>query len=212
MESTEDDVLGQLQRKMSLSTVLERTRLEAVLQPVREQFESDLRALTDAEQDSKELKSAKRQLLFDRIIDTVQLPFPVGPSIGEGEAATAKDSMTKSYVKKAAEAIYKELVRRKIAVDKNRPDGRSPEEIRPITCEVGVSPRTHGSGLLTRGQTQIMSLLTLGTAKEGQRIDDLSLETDRRYMHHYNLPPYSAGETGIMPRPHRRDIGHGALA
>jgi polyribonucleotide nucleotidyltransferase len=212
MDSTEDDVRRLTQQKLSLATVLERVRLEAVLAPVREQFEADLRALTDAEQDSKELKSAKRQLLFDRIIETVQLPFPVGPSVGEGEAATAKDSMTKNYVKKAAEAIYKELVRRKIAVEKNRPDGRSPDEIRPISCEVGVSPRTHGSGLFTRGQTQIMSLLTLGTAKEGQRIDDLSLETDRRFMHHYNFPPYSVGETGMMRGPKRRDIGHGALA
>src|SRR5882672_1045132 len=212
MDSTEEDVLRQVQRKMSLATVLEQIRLEAVLQPVREQFESDLRALTDAEQDSKELKSAKRQLLFDHIIETVKLPFPVGPSVGEGEAATAKDSITKNYVKKSAEAVYKELVRRKIAVDKHRPDGRSPEEIRPIECEVGVAPRVHGSGLFTRGQTQILSLLTLGTAKEGQRIDDLSLETDRRFMHHYNFPPYSVGETGFMRGPKRRDIGHGALA
>jgi polyribonucleotide nucleotidyltransferase len=212
MDSTEDDVLSLTQRKMSLATVLERTRLESVLAPVREQFESDLRTLTDAEQDSKELKSAKRHLLFDRIIETVELPFPVGPAVGDGEAATTKDSLTKSYVKKAAEAIYKELVRRKIAVEKNRPDGRTPEEIRPIECEVGVSPRTHGSGLFTRGQTQILSLLTLGTAKEGQRIDDLSLETDRRFMHHYNFPPYSVGETGMMRGPKRRDIGHGALA
>src|SRR3989475_3929387 len=212
MDSTEDDVLRQVQRKMSLATVLERTRLELVLQPVREQFEADLRTLTDAEQDSKELKSAKRQLLFDHIIETVKLPFPVGPSGGEGEAATAKDSITKNYIKKAAEAVYKELVRRKIAVDKHRPDGRSPEEIRPIQCEVGVAPRVHGSGLFTRGQTQIMSLLTLGTAKEGQRIDDLSLETDRRFMHHYNFPPYSVGETGMMRGPKRRDIGDGALA
>jgi len=212
MDSSEEDVLRQTQRKMSLATVLEQVRLEAVSEPVREQFESDLRALTDAEQDSKELKSAKRQLLFDRIVDTVQLPFPVGPSVGEGEPATTKDSFTRNYVKKAAEAIYKELVRRKIAVEKNRPDGRAPEQIRPISCEVGVSPRTHGSGLFTRGQTQIMSLLTLGTAKEGQRIDDLSLETDRRFMHHYNFPPYSVGETGMMRGPKRRDIGHGALA
>jgi polyribonucleotide nucleotidyltransferase len=212
MDSVEDDVLRQLQRKMSLATVLERVRLEAVTQAVRDQFEADLRTLTDAEQDSKELKSAKRQLLFDRIVDTVQLPFPVGPALGDGEAATVKDPMTKNYVKKAAEAIYKELVRRKIAVEKHRPDGRSPEEIRPISCEVGVAPRVHGSGLFTRGQTQIMSLLTLGTAKEGQRIDDLSLETDRRFMHHYNFPPYSVGETGMMRGPKRRDIGHGALA
>ena len=212
MDSQEDDVLLQTQRKMSLATLLERTRLAAVLQSVREQFEDELRTLTDAEQDSKELKSAKRQLLFDRIVDTVELPFPVAPVAGDGEPPTVKDTMTKNFVKKASEAIYKELVRRKIAVEKNRPDGRSPEEIRPIECEVGVSPRTHGSGLFTRGQTQIMTLLTLGTAKEGQRIDDLSLETDRRYMHHYNFPPYSVGETGMMRGPKRRDIGHGALA
>jgi len=211
MDSTEDDVTRQLQMKQSLAAILDKARMDAVLGPVREHFEDDLRALTDAEQDSKELKSAKRHLLFDRIVDSVELPFPVG-SAAEGEGVPVKDSLTKSYVKKAAEAIYKELVRRKIAVDKHRPDGRGPEEIRPITCEVGVSPRTHGSGLFTRGQTQILSLLTLGTAKEGQRIDDLSLETDRRFMHHYNFPPYSVGETGFRRGPKRRDIGHGALA
>src|SRR5207244_46403 len=124
--------------KMSLATVLERIRLEAVIEPVREQFEADLRTLTDAEQDSKELKSAKRQLLFDRIVETVELSFPVGPAVGEGEPAIAKDTLTKNYVKRAAEAIYKELVRRKIAVEKNRPDGRSPDEIRPIPCQVVV--------------------------------------------------------------------------
>src|SRR5213595_2734093 len=73
-------------------------------------------------------------------------------------------------------------------------------------------PRTHGSGLFQRGQTQVLSSITLGTAKEGQRIDDLSLEEERRYMHHYNFPPYSVGETGFMRGPKRRDIGHGALA
>src|SRR5438094_224833 len=123
-----------------------------------------------------------------------------------------KDSVTRQQIKRAAEAIYKELVRRKIAVDKRRPDGRGTEEIRPVTCEVGITPRTHGSALFTRGQTQILTLLTLGTAKEGQRIDDLSLEEERRYMHHYNFPPYSVGETGFMRGPKRRDIGHGALA
>jgi polyribonucleotide nucleotidyltransferase len=198
--------------RSSLATILERQRLEAVLGPVREQFEDDLKALTEAEQDSKELKSAKRSLLFGRIEEELQLPFPAGAPASDEDTPVAKDSITRQFVKKASEAIYKELVRRKIAVDKRRPDGRDPEEIRPIACEVGVSPRVHGSALFTRGQTQIMSLLTLGTAKEGQRIDDLSLETDRRYMHHYNFPPYSVGETGFMRGPKRRDIGHGALA
>jgi polyribonucleotide nucleotidyltransferase len=212
MDSTEDDILRQLQVRSSLNLILDKQRLVAVESPVREQFESDLKALTEAEQDSKELKSAKRHLLFDRIVDTVELPFPVGPATVEGEAPTVKDAGTKQWVKRAAEAVYKDLVRKKIAIEKRRPDGRGAEEIRPIECEVGVSARTHGSALFTRGQTQIMSLLTLGTAKEGQRIDDLSLETDRRFMHHYNFPPYSVGETGFMRGPKRRDIGHGALA
>ncbi|HEU5371499.1 MAG TPA: polyribonucleotide nucleotidyltransferase, partial [Gaiellaceae bacterium] len=211
MGSDRGHVLRELQTRMSLAQILEKQRSTAVETPVREQFESDLRALTDAEQDSKELKSAKRHLLFERIVDTVELPFPVGPATVDGEPVV-KDSLTKSYVKKACESIYKSLVRQKIAVDKRRPDGRSETEIRPIEVEVSVMPRTHGSGLFTRGQTQIMTLLTLGTAKEGQRIDDLSLETDRRYMHHYNFPPYSVGETGRMGSPKRRDIGHGALA
>jgi polyribonucleotide nucleotidyltransferase len=211
MDSTESDILRRIQVRSSLAAVLESVRMEAVETPVRQQFEADLRALTEAEQDSKELKSAKRGLLFDRIVEAAELPFPAGPPAGEGEVP-AKDTLTKQFLKRAADAVYKDLVRKKIAVEKRRPDGRGAEDIRPITCEVGVSPRTHGSALFTRGQTQIMSLLTLGTAKEGQRIDDLSLEEERRYMHHYNFPPYSVGETGFMRGPKRRDIGHGALA
>ncbi|HKO75445.1 MAG TPA: polyribonucleotide nucleotidyltransferase [Gaiellaceae bacterium] len=212
MDSTEDDIVREMQVRSSLDMLLEKVRLEAVVEAVREQYGDELRALTEAEQDSKQLKSAKRHLLFDRINEEVQLPFPVGPATVEGEAPTVKDGLTKQFVKKAAESIYKQLVREKIAVEKRRPDGRGTEEIRPIECEVTVSPRTHGSALFTRGQTQIMTLLTLGTAKEGQRIDDLSLESERRYMHHYNFPPYSVGETGFMRGPKRRDIGHGALA
>jgi polyribonucleotide nucleotidyltransferase len=212
MESTEADIVRQMQVRASLAAILDRARLASVEGPVREHFEDDLKALTDAEQDSKELRSAKRQLLFDRIVETVELPFPVGPATVDGEPPAVKDQLTKQWVKRAAEAVYKELVRRRIAVEKRRPDGRAADEIRPIACEVSVSPRTHGSALFTRGQTQIMSLLTLGTAKEGQRIDDLSLEQERRFMHHYNFPPYSVGETGFMRGPKRRDIGHGALA
>ncbi|HEY4346189.1 MAG TPA: polyribonucleotide nucleotidyltransferase, partial [Gaiellaceae bacterium] len=206
MTSTEADVMKELQTRMSLAAVLEKKRSAAAEAPVRAQFEGDLRGLTETEQDSKELKSAKSHLLYERIVETTDLPFPTSPD------GASRDSVTKHYVKKAAEAIYKDLVRKKIAIDKRRPDGRSEEEIRSITCEVTVSPRTHGSALFTRGQTQIMSLVTLGTAKEGQRIDDLSLEKDRRYIHHYNFPPYSVGETGRMTGPRRRDIGHGALA
>ena len=169
MDSTHEQVFKELQTRMSLAQILEKQRSVAVEVPVREQFENDLRGLTEAEQDSKDLKSAKRNLLFTRIVETASLSFPVG----DGDSGE-KDSLTKSYIKKACEAIYKSLVRQKIAVDKRRPDGRSAAQIRPIEIQVGVLPRTHGSGLFTRGQTQILTLLTLGTAKEGQRIDDLS--------------------------------------
>jgi polyribonucleotide nucleotidyltransferase len=208
MTSTEEDVVRELQTRSALNSVLEKARAAAVEAPVRAQFESDLRALTEAEQDSKELKSAKQHLLYDRIVESVELPFPDAAAGADG----GRDTLTRQSIARAAESIYKGLVRRKIAVDKRRPDGRSAQEIRSISCEVSVSPRTHGSALFTRGQTQIMSLLTLGTAKEGQRIDDLSLEKDRRYIHHYNFPPFSVGETGRMSGPRRRDIGHGALA
>ncbi len=210
MDSTEEDLTRELQLRHAVSMALDKARAQAVEGPVRQQFESELRALTDAEQDSKELKSRKRDLLYARIVDEVQLPFPIGPAV-EGEAPV-KDAATRQAVKRAADAIYKDLVRTKIAIEKRRPDGRGTEEIRPIETEVGVSPRTHGSALFTRGQTQIMTLCTLGTAKEQQKIDDLSLEQERRYMHHYNFPPYSVGETGFMRGPKRRDIGHGALA
>ena len=203
MESGESDIVREMQVRNGLGMLLESRRLAAVESAIRAQFEGELRTLTDAEQDSKELKSRKRDILLARIQDGLQLPFPVG----EGD-----ESVTKSYIKKAADAIYKDLVRKKIAVDKRRPDGRGTEEIRPITTEVGISPRTHGSALFTRGQTQILTLCTLGTAKEQQRIDDLSTEQERRYIHHYNFPPYSVGETGFMRGPKRRDIGHGALA
>ncbi len=115
-------------------------------------------------------------------------------------------------VRRAAAKLEKDIVRRRIAVDKRRPDGRGTEDIRQISCDVGVIPRTHGSALFTRGQTQALSLLTLGGTGEFQRIDDLSLTEKKRYIHHYNFPPYSVGETGFMRGPKRRDIGHGALA
>ena len=124
MDSTEEDIIRHMQVRASLNLIIERYRLEAVKEPVRQQFEDDLRALTEAEQDSKELKSAKRHLLFERINDNVELPFPVGPATVDGDAPQVKDSLTKQFVKRAAESIYKELVRQKIAVEKRRPDGR----------------------------------------------------------------------------------------
>lgn len=108
--------------------------------------------------------------------------------------------------------VLKEIVRKMITVDKIRPDGRGLEEVRPITCEVGILPRTHGSGLFTRGQTQILTVTTLGAIGDEQILDGLGVEESKRYMHHYNFPAYSVGETKPSRGPGRREIGHGALA
>jgi polyribonucleotide nucleotidyltransferase len=109
--------------------------------------------------------------------------------------------------------IVKEEVRRLITVEGIRPDDRKTDEIRPISCEVAVLPRVHGSGLFTRGQTQVMTIATLGPMGDVQVLDGLNEEEEqKRYMHHYNFPPYSVGETRFMRGPGRREIGHGALA
>jgi polyribonucleotide nucleotidyltransferase len=118
----------------------------------------------------------------------------------------------RSNAQQAFDQLEKTLIRERIAVQKKRPDGRSAEEIRPISIEVGVAPRTHGSALFTRGQTQAFSVVALGTTREEMRLDTLGLETTKRYFHHYNFPPFSVGEAGFMRGPKRRDIGHGALA
>ena len=113
------------------------------------------------------------------------------------------------------DALYylkKEVMRRKIIEQGVRPDGRTLTQIRPIWCEAGVLPRTHGSGVFTRGETQVMSIATLAPVSEAQVIEGLGVETSERYMHNYNFPPYSTGEAGRLKSPGRREIGHGALA
>ncbi|NLP37940.1 MAG: polyribonucleotide nucleotidyltransferase [Firmicutes bacterium] len=108
--------------------------------------------------------------------------------------------------------LVKKTMRNMILTENLRPDGRKQDEIRPIEVEVGVLPRTHGSGLFRRGQTQVLNVCTLGAPGDVQRLDGLGLEEYKRYMHHYNFPPYSVGEAGFMRGASRRDIGHGALA
>ena len=108
--------------------------------------------------------------------------------------------------------ITKEQVRKMILDDGIRPDNRKRTEIRPIWCDTHVLPRTHGSGLFKRGQTQVLSVATVGPLSESQTIDGINEQTEKRYMHHYNFPPYSVGEAGRMKSPGRREIGHGALA
>ncbi|NTU60488.1 MAG: polyribonucleotide nucleotidyltransferase, partial [Deltaproteobacteria bacterium] len=115
-------------------------------------------------------------------------------------------------VSKAFEKLLKEEVRNAILDEGIRVDGRATTEIRPITVDVGVIPRVHGTGLFHRGQTQVLTVTTLGSPGEEQRLDDLGIETSKRYIHHYNFPPFSTGEAKRMGSPRRRDIGHGALA
>src|SRR5690242_18161029 len=209
--ATEGDVLQRQRVQFAFAQLATEARDQAVYEPVKQQFGDAIRALSDAEQDSKELKSAKRHTLYEQIASSIQLPFPSRAET-DGDGPGALDLASRSAVLAAADRLYKETVRTKIAVEKRRPDGRSETEIRNVACSVGVMPRTHGSALFTRGQTQALTLCTLGTAKEEQRIDDLSLDETKRYIHHYNFPPFCVGETGFMRGPKRRDIGHGALA
>lgn len=115
-------------------------------------------------------------------------------------------------VNMALEKMTKEIVRHMITVEKNRPDGRQLDEVRSISVRVGVLPRTHGSGLFTRGQTQVLNICTLAPLSEKQTIDGIGIETEKRYIHHYNFPSYSVGEARSSRGPGRREIGHGALA
>jgi polyribonucleotide nucleotidyltransferase len=136
-----------------------------------------------------------------------------GPAAPEGasEEAAKEAKARRAEAQLAFDKLEKAIIRERIAIHKKRPDGRAEDEIRDITIEVGVTPRTHGSALFTRGQTQALSAAALGTLKEEMRLDTLGLQTKKYYFHHYNFPPFSVGEAGRLG-PKRRDIGHGALA
>ena len=135
---------------------------------------------------------------------------PAAPE-GAGEEAAKEAKTRRAEAQLAFDKLEKAIIRERIAIHKKRPDGRAEDEIRDITIEVGVTPRTHGSALFTRGQTQALSAAALGTLKEEMRLDTLGLQTKKYYFHHYNFPPFSVGEAGRLG-PKRRDIGHGALA
>ncbi|MFZ1925873.1 MAG: polyribonucleotide nucleotidyltransferase, partial [Solirubrobacteraceae bacterium] len=135
---------------------------------------------------------------------------PAAPE-GAGEEAAKEAKARRAEAQLAFDKLEKAIIRERFAIHKKRPDGRAEDEIRDITIEVGVTPRTHGSALFTRGQTQALSAAALGTLKEEMRLDTLGLQTKKYYFHHYNFPPFSVGEAGRLG-PKRRDIGHGALA
>jgi polyribonucleotide nucleotidyltransferase len=154
---------------------------------------------------------------IEAIMDRPHTKAEMYGQIDELNAATvaefsADDPTLAEPVKMAFEEVYMKVIRQRILVRHLRPDGRNLTEIRPIWCEVGVSPRAHGSGLFTRGETQVLTMATLGTPKEAQELDNLSPNDSKRYMHHYNFPPYSTGEVKMLRGQSRREIGHGALA
>ncbi|HUL23104.1 MAG TPA: polyribonucleotide nucleotidyltransferase, partial [Thermodesulfobacteriota bacterium] len=124
----------------------------------------------------------------------------------------AEDESSQKMAKVAFEEVYRKLVRKSILEKRERIDGRKLSEIRPITCEVGILPRTHGSALFTRGETQVLAVVTFGTSEDEQKINSLSGETYKSFMLHYNFPPFSTGEVSPLRSPSRREIGHGALA
>src|SRR5918997_1807748 len=177
---------------------------ESLLEQIRERFGSALEQATSVE-DKLERQDATKRLEID-----VQATFsgertPEAPDVAE-------DPERRQAVQLAFDKLEKDTVRRRIAVDKKRPDGRAADEVRPIWIEVGAAPRAHGSAIFTRGQTQAFSVATLGKTREELRVDDLGVRDEKRYFHHYNFPPFSVGEAGFMRGPKRRDIGHGALA
>ena len=146
--------------------------------------------------DDKNVRDAKMVPVKDAILENFSEKYPALPT------------MMDELVYK----IQKKIVRRWLLVDKKRVDGRRMDQIRPLASEVGILPRTHGSGLFTRGQTQVLTVATLGTLSEAQMLDGIDSETSKRYMHHYNMPGFSTGEAKPVRSPGRREIGHGALA
>jgi polyribonucleotide nucleotidyltransferase len=179
---------------------------EAILDAIRASHGAALEDATQVE-DKLERQDATKAVEA-AILEQHATAAPEGAS--EEQLKDAKK--LRSAVQMAFDKLEKSIIRERIAVHKKRPDGRGESEIRDITIEVGVTPRTHGSALFTRGQTQALSVVAMGTLKEEMRLDTLGLETKKYYWHHYNFPPFSVGEAGRMGGVKRRDIGHGALA
>ena len=167
----------------------------------------------------EEIEGAVKEYAYDNLLEAIRIKEKhARDAAAEAVKEEAVQHLLEQFpeqeddLRAALDGLMKYIVRRLITVDKIRPDGREMTEVRPITCEVDILPRPHGSALFTRGQTQILSSVTLGAAREEQILDGLDNESSKRYIHHYNFPPYSVGEARPMRGPGRREIGHGALA
>ncbi len=168
---------------------------EIIKEAVHNRVTSHLDEILDQHHTKIELNNAVDALMSDTVTEL-----------------TIQDESLSDEVKEAFIEAYKTVVRRRILERGLRPDGRGPTDIRPIWCEVDISPRAHGSGLFTRGETQVLTLATLGTPKDAQELDNLTPTEAKRYMHHYNFPPFSTGEVKPLRGSSRREIGHGSLA
>ncbi|MFZ6029344.1 MAG: polyribonucleotide nucleotidyltransferase [Chloroflexota bacterium] len=173
---------------------------EDVVEGVKSRAESRLNQILDESHGKVELYTSVDSLEAD-ILTALLVPNEAGEL-----------PYTEKQVKDAFHEVYKLVVRQRILERNLRPDGRSLKEVRPIWGDVGISPRAHGSGLFTRGETQVLTLATLGTPKDAQEIDSLTPVSEKRYMHHYNFPPFSTGEVRNLRGQSRREVGHGALA
>ncbi len=178
---------------------------ESLLAAIRGSHGSALDAATQV------VDKLERQDATDAVEQAILEQYAPAAGEGAGDEALEQAKTKRAAAQLAFAKLEKAIIRERIAVHKKRPDGRGEDEIRDISIEVGVTPRTHGSALFTRGQTQALSVAALGTLKEEMRLDTLGLQSKKYYFHHYNFPPFSVGEAGRLG-PKRRDIGHGALA
>lgn len=181
---------------------LEPVKSEVVVHEVNEEIETAVREFA-AEKLEQAVKNSDKKAREGHIEEVNRLTL-------EHFAAIYPEA--EKEITAVLDKILKEIVRKMILEERERVDGRKLDEIRAVSCEVGYLPRPHGSGLFTRGQTQVLSVTTLGAMSEEQRLDGLGVEESKRYIHHYNFPPYSVGETRPIRGPGRREIGHGALA
>ncbi|WP_409294337.1 polyribonucleotide nucleotidyltransferase [Peribacillus sp. SCS-26] len=198
-----DEIKRLIAFQEEIAAVVGKEKTQVALYEVDQDLEQEIRSLCEADINKAVQVQEKhaREDAIKQVKDRV---------VAQYEEKEADDAVIKQ-VKEILSKFVKAEVRRLITEEKVRPDGRNPDEIRPLASEVGILPRTHGSGLFTRGQTQALSICTLGALGDVQILDGLGVEESKRFMHHYNFPHFSVGETGFMRGPGRREIGHGAL-
>ncbi|NLC41434.1 MAG: polyribonucleotide nucleotidyltransferase, partial [Erysipelothrix sp.] len=218
-EATEEEMLEAImfgheyikklcQFQIDIANEIGKEKMEVTLKVIPEELKQEVSELyeTRLRESVKIVEKLERYNKIDEVSDEAVAYFEAKSYESDKE----KEKAIK-YVKQTTHDIVADEVRRLISVDKIRPDGRSVSELRSLNSQIDILPRVHGSALFTRGETQVLTVTTLGAQGDNQIIDDLTDVEEKRFMHHYNFPPYSVGETGRMGSPGRREIGHGAL-